>query len=147
MGGNDLSYLNHIIIVHYNASYGCGKCLKQAFVSSSTLHNHKKVCIWFIAKKSTAGSDGKPSSSRGGNGSHGGSTKATPKKDSKAPATDSQGSSTLPASQTSPRHSGQEMSCHHKSHKDSKDSPGEKKKKKDVSPAGKSSSHKDGGRH
>ena len=31
-GGNDLSYLNHIIISHYNASYGCGKCLKQAFV-------------------------------------------------------------------------------------------------------------------
>ena len=23
-GGNDLSYLNHIIIVHYNVSYGCG---------------------------------------------------------------------------------------------------------------------------
>ena len=33
-GGNDLSYLNHIIIAHYNTSYGCGKCLKQAFVSS-----------------------------------------------------------------------------------------------------------------
>ena len=41
-GRNDLSYLNHIIIVHYNASYGCGKCLKQAFVSSSALHN--QVC-------------------------------------------------------------------------------------------------------
>ena len=49
--GNDLSYLNHIIIAHYNASYGCGKCLKQAFISSSTLHNHKKVCIGFVAKK------------------------------------------------------------------------------------------------
>ena len=23
-GGNDLSYLNHIIIAHYNVSYGCG---------------------------------------------------------------------------------------------------------------------------
>ena len=108
--GNDLSYLNHIIIAHYNASYGCGKCLKQAFVSSSTLHNHKKVCIGFVAKKSATGSDGKPSSGGGGNGSHGGSTKATPRKDSKAPATDSQGSSTPPASQTSPCHSGQEMS-------------------------------------
>ena len=32
VGGNDLSYLNHIIIAHYNASYGCGQCLKQAFV-------------------------------------------------------------------------------------------------------------------
>ena len=38
VGANDLSYLNHIIIAHYN---GCGKCLKQAFVSSSALHNHK----------------------------------------------------------------------------------------------------------
>ena len=101
-GGNDLSYLNHIIIAHYSASYGCGKCLKQAFISSSTLHNHKKVCIGFVTKKSTTGSDGKPSSSGGGDGSHDGSTKATPKKDSKAPAADSQGSSALPASQTSP---------------------------------------------
>ena len=64
-GGNDLSYLNHIIIAHYNASYGCGKYLKQAFVSSSTLHNHKKVCIGLIPKKSTRGSGSKPSSSGG----------------------------------------------------------------------------------
>ena len=62
-GANDLSYLNHIIIVHYNASYGCGKCLKQAFVSSSALHNHKKVCLGF-AKKPVTGSDGKSSSGR-----------------------------------------------------------------------------------
>ena len=147
-GGNDLLYLNHIIIAHYNASYGCGKCLKQAFVSSSALHNHKKMCIGLIPKKSIGSSGGKPSSGRGGNGSHGGSTKATPKKDGKAPTTDSQGSSALPALQTLPCHIGQETSHHHKSHKDSKDS-GEKKKKKkkDVSPAGKSSSHKDGGHH
>ena len=87
---NDLSYLNHIIIVHYNAIYGCGKCLKQAFMSSSAFHNHKKVCLGFD-KKSAAGSYCKPSSSGGGNGSQGsGSTRATPKKkDSKAPATDS----------------------------------------------------------
>ena len=31
-GMNDLSYLSHIIIAHYNASYGCRKCLKQAFM-------------------------------------------------------------------------------------------------------------------
>ena len=92
-GRNDLLYLNHIIIAHYNASYGCGKCLKQAFVSSSALHNHKKVCIGLIPKRSTRGSSSKPSSDRGGNGS----TKATPKKDGKAPATDSKGSSAPPA--------------------------------------------------
>ena len=106
VGGNNLSYLNHIIIAHYNASYGCRKCLKQTFVSSSTLHNHKKVCIGLIPKKSAAGSGSKPSSGRGGNGSHGGSTKASPKKDGKAPTADSQGSSALPALQTPPCHSG-----------------------------------------
>ena len=47
-GVNDLSYLNHIIIVHYNASYGCRKCLKQAFVSSSALHNQKKCALGSI---------------------------------------------------------------------------------------------------
>ena len=112
-GGGGLLYLSHIIIAHYNASYGCGKCLKQDFVSSSTLHNHKEVCIGFVTKK-------------GDDGSHSGSTRATPKKDSKAPATYSQGSSTLPASQTLPCHSGQVTCHHHKSHKDSKDSSGDK---------------------
>ena len=148
-GRNDLSYLNHIIIAHYNASYRCGKCLKQVFVSSSALHNHKKVCIGLIPRKSTRGSGGKPSSGRGGDGSCRGSSKATQKKDSKAPTADSQGSSTLSALQTSPCCSGREMSQCHKSHKDSKDSgKKKKKKKKDASPAGKSSSHKackDGG--
>ena len=131
--GNDLSYLNHIIITHYNASYGCGKCLKQAFVSSSALHNHKKVCLKFTKKPAT-GSNSKPSSGRGGDGSQGGSsTRATPKKkDSKAPATDSQGSSTPTALQATPHHNGCKKSHHHKPHKDSKlkkDSSGDRKKK------------------
>ena len=148
MWGNDLLYLNHIIIVHYNASYGYGKCLKQAFVSSSALHNHKKVCLGLISRKSTRGLDSKPSNGGGGNSSHGGPSKATPKKDGKAPATDSQSSSTASASQPSPRHSGRETSCCHKSHKTSKNLGKKKKKKKDASPAGKNSSHKackDGG--
>ena len=99
-GGNNLSYLNHIIIAHYNASYGCGKCLKQAFVSSSALHNQKKVCLRF-AKKPATGPDSKPSSGGGGDGTHGSSTRATPKKkDSKAPTADSQGSSAQTGSQT-----------------------------------------------
>ena len=146
-GGNDLSYLNHIIIVHYNASYRCGKCMKQAFVSSSALHNHKKVCLGFT-KKSSAGLNSKPSSGGGGDGSQGGgSNKATPKKkDSKAPATNSQGSSTPMALQLTPRHSRCEKShCHnpHKDLKSKKDSlPDRKKKKKDASPTRKGSGHK-----
>ena len=82
-GGNDLSYLNHIIIVHYNASYRCGKCLKQAFISSSALHTHKKVCLRLTSRKAAGVLDGKPSSGRG-DSSCGGSSKATPKKDGKA---------------------------------------------------------------
>ena len=149
-GVNDLSYLNHIIIVHYNASYGCGKCLKQPFVSSSALHNHKNMCLGFT-KKPTAGSDSKPGSGGGGDGSKGGSsTRATPKKkDSKAPTADSQGSSTPTASQTTPCHSGHNKSHCSKPHKDSKskkNSSGDKKKH--VSPTRKGhKSHKHNGWH
>ena len=46
-GGNDLSYLNHIIIVHYNASYGYGKCLKQPLY-------HPRPCI--TTRKCASGS-------------------------------------------------------------------------------------------
>ena len=145
VGRNDLSYLNHIIITHYNASYGCGKCLKQAFFSSSALHTHKKVCLGLTSKKAAGVLDGKPSSG-GGNSGCGGSSKATPKKDGKAATTNSQGSSTPSASQPSPCHSGRGTSHCHKSHK--KDSTEKRKKVNDVSPARKSARHpacKDGG--
>ena len=116
-GGNDLSYLNHIIIVHYNASYSCGQCLKHAFISSSVLHTHKKVCLQFPSKKASGVPDGKPKSG-GGNGGHGASSKATPKKDSKGTTANSQGSSAPSASQTSPRCSRRGTSHHQKSKKD-----------------------------
>ena len=116
-GGNDLSYLNHIIIMHYNASYGCGRCLKQVFISSLALHTHKKVCLRFLSKKASRVPDGKPKSGRG-NSDHGASSKATPKKDGKGTAANSQDSSALSASQTSPRCSGRGTSHHHKSKKD-----------------------------
>ena len=137
---NDLSYLNHIIIAHYNASYGCEKCFKQAFMSSSALHNHKKVCLRFD-KKSMTGYDSKPSSGSGGNNSQGGgSMRATPKKQaSKAPAANSQGSSTPTASQTTPHHSGCNKSHCFKPHKDLKSN---KKKKGHASPTRKGSGHK-----
>ena len=116
-GTNDLSYLNHIIIAHYNASYGCRKCLKQAFMSSSALHNHKKVCLRFD-KKPAKGFDSKPSRGSGGNNSQGSSSmRATTKKHaSKVPATDSQGSSTPTASQMTLCHSRHDRSHHSKSH-------------------------------
>ena len=128
VGANVLSYLNHIIIAHYNASYGCGKCLKQTFVSSSTLHNYKKVCLRFD-KKPMKGSGSKPSSGSGGDNSQGcSSMRAMPKKHaSKAPVTNSQGSSTPTASQMTPHCSGHDRSHCSKSHKDSL---GDKEKKK-----------------
>ena len=146
-GGNDLSYLSHIIIAHYNASYRCGKCLKQAFISFSALHTHKKVCLGLTSRKATGVLDGKPSSGRG-NSSCRGSSKATPKKDGKAATANSQGSSAPSASQPSPCRSRWGTSHHHKSHK--KDSGEKQKKVNDVSPAQRSArhkAHKDGGHH
>ena len=116
VGGNDLAYLKHVIIVHYKASYGCGKCLKQAFVSSSALHTHKKVCLGLASRKVAGVPDGKPSSGRGDSG-RGGSFKATPKNDGKTATANSQGSSAALASQPSPHCSGWGTSHHHKSHK------------------------------
>ena len=147
VGGNDLSYLNHIIITHYNASYRCGKCLKQAFISSLALHTHKKVCLRLTSRKTTRVPDSKPSSGRG-NSSHGVSSKATPKKDGKAATANSQVSSAPLASQPSPCHSRWGTSHHHKSHK--KDSGEKQKKANDVYLARRSAghkAHKDGGRH
>ena len=144
-GGNDHSYLNHIIIAHYNASYRCGRCLKQAFISSLVLQPHKKVCLRFIPTKATQVQDGKPSSGRGDSGC-GVSSKATHKKDSKAAASNLQGLSTHSASQPSPPHSGWGISHHHKS--DKKDLGEKQKKASDMSPAQKSARHKarkDGG--
>ena len=40
LSSNDWSYLNHIICMHYNVSYGCGKC--HAKVASSFSSNSKK---------------------------------------------------------------------------------------------------------
>ena len=143
----DLSYLNHIIITHYNASYGCGKCLKQAFISSSALHTHKKVCLRLASRKAAGVPDSKPSSG-GGDSGHGGSSKMTPKKDGKAAATNSKGSSAPSASQPSPCYSRWGTSHHHKSHK--KDLGKKRKKVNDTSPAWRSAGHKvhkDGGCH
>ena len=46
-GSNDISYMNHIVSTHYNAAYGCGKCLKLVFLSGQQLKMHLKVCAGF----------------------------------------------------------------------------------------------------
>ena len=125
VGGNNLPYLNHIIIMHYNVSYGYGQCLKRG-VPRVSLQEGCRGSGW-------------QTKSGGGNSSHGGSSKATPKKDGKGATTNSQGLSAPSASQTSPCHSGWGTSHHHKSKKDD----GERwKKAADTSPAQKSTGHK-----
>ena len=124
--------------MHYNASYSCGKCLKQAFISSSVLHTHKKVCLGLTTRKATRVPDGKPSSG-GGDSSHGSSSKATPKKNGKVATANSQGSSAASASQPSP-HCSRQGPSHHQSHK--KDASKRLKKVGDASPVQKSTRHK-----
>ena len=145
-GANNLSYFNHIIIAHYNTSYGCRKCLKQHSCHLPLCTTIKKVCLRFD-KKPMRGSDSKPSSGSGGDNSQGGgSMRAMPLKHaSKAPAANSQGSSAPMASQTTlhcSRHDKSHLSKSHKDSKSNKDSLGNKKKKGHVSPARKGSGHK-----
>ena len=42
LGSNDLSYLNCIICMHYNANYGCSKCLDGVFNMGMQLKQHMK---------------------------------------------------------------------------------------------------------
>ena len=44
LGSNDQSYMNHIIYGHYNANYGCGKCLNKVFITGQPLRKHMKTC-------------------------------------------------------------------------------------------------------
>ena len=46
-GSNDISYMNHTVGGHYSTVYGCGKCLKEVFLSGQQLKMHLKVCTGF----------------------------------------------------------------------------------------------------
>ena len=41
---NDPSYLNHIICVHYKASFGCGHCLGEVYSIGQALSKHMRGC-------------------------------------------------------------------------------------------------------
>ena len=43
-GSNNQSYMNHIVCGHYNANYGCGKCLNEVFFTGQLLCKHMKTC-------------------------------------------------------------------------------------------------------
>ena len=59
-GSNDIRYINHIIGTHYNAAYGCGKCLKEVFLLGQQLKTHIKVCVGFPKDDTTSSSDREP---------------------------------------------------------------------------------------
>ena len=46
-GSNDILYMNHIMGGHYSTAYGCGKCLKEVFLSGQQLKAHLRVCMGF----------------------------------------------------------------------------------------------------
>ena len=57
---NDLAYLNHIICVHYDASFGCGACLSAITSSGQQMKNHIKECSG-LAPPPTASQESVPS--------------------------------------------------------------------------------------
>ena len=57
---NNISYMNHIAVAHYNMAYGCGKCLKKVFLSGQQLKMHLKVCKGFLKDDIPSSSDQEP---------------------------------------------------------------------------------------
>ena len=104
-----MSYLNHIVIAHYDMRYGCGKYLKLVFKSGQQLKVHKKVCKGFKKKAADKPAEKLASSCMNAiNPSYSTPKKRKPTSTSMLP--DSQMSSqTLPSSQTSLRTS---LHCH-----------------------------------
>ena len=59
-GSNDLSYMNHIVIAHYNAEYGCSKCLKAVLLMGQQLKPHLKTCAGFPKDDTSSSSNREP---------------------------------------------------------------------------------------
>ena len=41
---NDSTFLNHIVLFHYDAGYGCSKCVEEVFITSQSFKVHFKEC-------------------------------------------------------------------------------------------------------
>ena len=41
---NDLTFLNHITLFHYDMGNGCGKCVEEVFITSQSFKVHFKEC-------------------------------------------------------------------------------------------------------
>ena len=44
VGSNDKTFMNHTICGHYDAAYGCGKCLDKVTMSGQQMSSHLKHC-------------------------------------------------------------------------------------------------------
>ena len=53
-GSNYISYMNHIMCVHYHANYRCGQCLNEVFTTGQQLKGHLKVSVGLPRKLRTA---------------------------------------------------------------------------------------------
>ena len=54
---NDLSYMNHVVVMHYNVAYGCGRCLKAVLLMGQTLKAHLRSCEGFPKDNTASSSD------------------------------------------------------------------------------------------
>ena len=59
-GSNDILYMNHIMDRHYGTAYGCGKYLKEVFLSGQQLKMHLKICTGFLKGDTPSLSDKEP---------------------------------------------------------------------------------------
>ena len=59
-GSNNLSYMNQIVVMHYNMAYGCGKCLKVVLLMGQQLKSHLKTCTGFPKDDTALSSNREP---------------------------------------------------------------------------------------
>ena len=52
---NDSTFLNHILSFHYDAGYGCGKCVEEVFITSQSFKVHFKECNGLFHDSTDAG--------------------------------------------------------------------------------------------
>ena len=52
---NDSTFLTHIVLFHYDAGYGCGKCVEEVFITSQSFKVHFKECDSLSHNSTNAG--------------------------------------------------------------------------------------------
>ena len=52
---NDSTFLNHIVLFHYDVGYSCGKCVEEVFITSQSFKVHFKECDGLSRDSTNAG--------------------------------------------------------------------------------------------